>query len=276
MTLPVFQERRLVVVKNERLPAEARDAFAGYLKDPLASTTLVLFSEERKADPKDALVRAASAAGAICVFSPLKEGEAQERLQAEARKAGKTLAPEAAQALVAEAGTDWGILSQELEKALLYAGSSKEISAEAVLECLGYRKSSDPFALPRLIGARRLKESLSHLRRMLAEGKPDEQVFKALHQITNAVSRQFRAKRMLAAGLPPEEIFRSLRLNSWWDRDYLGNLARLGERRLVRDLSACLAAETALKSKSWLDPRIELEHLVVALCGADQALAAAS
>ena len=265
-TLPVFSERRLVIAANPRIPAEARQALAAYLKEPLASTTLVLMSEERKPDPKDALTRAASSAGAVCVFSPLKEEEAVERLRSKAKAAGRDISEEAASALVAEAGTDWGILSQELEKALLFSKPRNEVASEDVLQCLSYQKAADPFALTRLIQDRRLKESLAHLRRLFKDGKADEQAFRALSQISAAVAKQLRAKRMSAAGASPEEIFRALRLNAYYDRDYLSKLARLPERRLVRDLKSCLRTEAGLKSKSSLDPRIELEHLAVDLC----------
>lgn len=266
LTLPVFAERRLVVLESPKLLAEARAALAAYLQSPSPSTSLVLFSEERRIDPRDALVKAAAGAGAVCLFKPLREEDAVARLQAEARRAGKTISPEAAEALVAEAGTDWAILKQELEKAALFAGDAPEIGRDQVAACLGYHKAADPFALPRLIQARQLKAALAHLRRLFQEGKPDDQAFRALNQISSAVLKQLRAKRMLRAGRSEAEVFGALRLHSYWDRDYLSFLKRLSEARLRRDLSACLEAEVCLKSRSWLSAPQEIERLVVDLC----------
>ena len=138
LTLPVFSDKRLVIVRSPKLPAEARAIYADYLKSPSPSTTLVLLSEDRRPDKKDALAGAASAAGAACIFSPLTDEEAISRLTAEAKKAGKTLTQEAAEALVGEAGTDWGILAGELEKLVLFAGAGAELGAAAALQCLGY------------------------------------------------------------------------------------------------------------------------------------------
>jgi DNA polymerase-3 subunit delta len=266
MTLPVFSDRRLVVVESAKLPAEARTALAGYLKSPSPSTSLVLFSEERKLDIRDALIKAAAAAGAVCLFKPLREEDAMARLQAEARRIGKALGAEAAEALVAEAGTDWAILKQELEKAALFAAQAQEIGPEHIAACLGYQKNTDPFALPRLIQTRQLKAALTHLERLFQEGKPDDQAFRALSQISSSVHKQLRAKRMLKAGRSEAEIFSALRLNSYWDRDYLSFLKRLSEVRLRRDLGACLEAEVSLKSRSWLSAPQEIERLVVDLC----------
>ena len=264
MTLPVFSDRRLVIVRSPKLPAEARAIFAEYLKAPSATTTLVLLSEDRRPDKKDALANAAAAAGAACVFSPLTEEEAAGRLIGEARKAGKTMAPEAADALVGEAGTDWGILAGELEKLVLYVGAGTEIDAPAALQCLGYRKAADPWAFERLIQSRDLKTCLSQLAGLFADGKPEEIVFRALAQTRAAYLKQLKAKRMAKAGVPQRDIETKLRI--FYDSSFFTRAARVTDERLRRDLRRCLEVETDLKSKAWLDPKLELERLVVELC----------
>jgi DNA polymerase-3 subunit delta len=264
LTLPVFSDRRLVIVRSPKLPAEARAVYADYLKSPAASTTLVLLSEERRPDKKDALATAAAAAGAVCAFSPLTDEEAFERLLSEASKAGKTLAPEAAEALVAEAGTDWGILAGELEKAVLFAGKSADIGLEAVSASMGFRRAVDPWALEKLAQGRDLKACLAYLREAFADAKPEEVVFRSLAQVRNGYLKQLKAKRLLKAGMPQREI--ETRLRIFYDNAFFARAARVTEERLRRDLRRCLEVETDLKSKTWLDPKLELERLVVELC----------
>lgn len=264
MTLPVFADRRLVIVRSPKIPAEARAAFAEYLKSPSPTTTMILLSDDRRPDKKDALAAAASAAGAVGLFTPLGEGEAAERLIAEAKKSGKTLAPEAAEAIVGEAGVDWGILSGELEKLVLFAGAEPAIGLAAALQCLGYRKSADPWAFERLIQSRDLKACLTQLAELFADGKPDEVVFRSLAQIRGAYLKQLKAKRMLKAGLSPREIEQKLRV--FYDNGFFARAQRATEARLRRDLRRCLEVETDLKSKAWLDAKLELERLVVELC----------
>ncbi|MFI5361562.1 MAG: DNA polymerase III subunit delta [Elusimicrobiota bacterium] len=271
MTLPVFSDKRLVIVRSPKLPAEARAIFADYLKSPSPTTTLVLLSEDRRPDKKDALANAAAAAGAACIFSPLSEEEAVERLTAEAKKAGKILSADAAEAIVGEAGTDWGILAGELEKLVLYAGKGAEIDAAAALSCLGYRKSADPWALEKLAQARDVKACLGYLREAFADAKPDEVVFRSLAQVRNGYLKQLKAKRLLKAGLAPREIETKLRI--FYDNAFFARAARVTEERLRRDLRRCLEVETDLKSKAWLDPKLELERLVVELCSPTASIA---
>lgn len=264
LTLPVFADKRLVIVRNPKIPAEARAAFTEYLRSPSPTTTLVLLSEDRRPDKKDALAAAVADKGAVCVFSPLTEEEAVERLLAEAKKAGKNLDPDAAAALTEQAGTDWGILSGELEKALLFAGKATDIGMEAVSASMGFRKATDPWAFERLVSSRDLKACLTYLRDAFADAKPDEIVFRSLAQARAAYLKQLKAKRMLAAGLAPRDI--EIKLRIFYDRDFFQRAQRVTEQRLRRDLRRLLEVETDLKSKAWLDAKVEFESVVVELC----------
>ena len=264
LTLPVFADRRLVIVRSPKIPAEARAALAEYLSAPSPTTTLVLLSVDNKPDKKDALANAAASAGAVCVFAPLTEEDAVERLLAEAKKAGKNMDPAAAAALTDQAGTDWGILSGELEKAILFAGKSTEIGLEAVSASMGFRKATDPWAFERLVSARDLKACLTYLREAFADAKPDEVVFRSLAQARAAYLKQLKAKRMLKAGTSQREIEMKLRI--FYDRDFFARAQRVSEERLRRDLRRLLEVETDLKSKAWLDAKIEFEGIVVELC----------
>lgn len=264
MTLPVFSDRRLVIVRGSRIPAEAKALFIDYLKAPSVTTTLVLLSDERRPDKKDALAAAAAAAGAVAVFSPLDPEAAVRKLIEEAKRQGKELSAEAAEALVEESGTDWPVLAQELEKALLFAGKEKSVGLEAVGACLGYRKNIDPWAFEKLAQGRELKACMAYLNDLFSEDKPESVVFASLARCRTAYLKQLRAKRLLRQGLAQREI--ETRLRIFYDNGFFQRAGRVTEERLRRDLRRCLEVESDLKSKSWLDPRIELERLVVELC----------
>ncbi|MBI4679300.1 MAG: hypothetical protein HY748_17130 [Elusimicrobia bacterium] len=267
LTQPVFAERRLVIVSNPRIAARDPEPFIEYLKDPLATTTLVMVSDQRKPGAKDPLASLASSQGAVCVYYPLRDFEARARLAEETRKWGKSLAADAAELLVEEAGLDWHILRQEVEKAALFVGEARAISRDDVLACLGYRKGADPYILTRLVGRRELGPCLSHLRAIFSAGKAEDHAFPVLAQTRNVVAKQLRAMRLLREGAAPDSVLAALRIKDWGTYEgFLGWLRPLSERRLARDLAACARVEADLKSKTWLDPHQEVERLVVELC----------
>ena len=94
---------------------------------------------------------------------------------------------------------------------------------------------------------------------MIVDGK--------LYPLHLAVSRQWKAKRLLRGGAGEAMAAKTLRLHPYWDRDYFATLKRFTAARLGRDLRLCLRTEAALKSQSWLEPRIELERLAADLSG---------
>lgn len=262
LTPPMFSPRRLVVLRNAKLGVAERKALAEYLKDPLATTVLAVMSDDRRPDMKDSMTSAAAALGGVVWFKPMKEEDAQERLVEAAAKAKTTLDEDAARLLVQEAGTEWGILQAELEKMILFVKGRERIQKDDVVACLGYRQASNPFDFPRILQARDRVASLRQLRRLLAEGV---EPFRILYQISGTIQKQLKAKRLAASGRPEPQIFRELRLNEYYDRDYLRQLAKVSESRLIAELRACVDMEARLKSQSWLDAGIELERFVAAM-----------
>lgn len=259
LTNPMFADRRLVVIRGPKLPAELRKSLADYLGDPLKSTTLALFSDEKKADPRDPLIGACLSLGGCVLFKPLTEDEAAVRLQAEARAAGLTLDHEAAELIVAEAGTDWPILKAELDKAILFAKGRRKIAPEDAMACLGYRKESGPFDFSNAVQARDKKLALRVARRMLEEG---EDAFALLAALRSNINKQLKAKKMLKAGVAEAQIIRELRLHHYYGAEFVRKTAKLSEARVEFGARACLATEERMKSQSWLEPEIELERLI--------------
>ncbi len=259
---PVFADRRLVILRGTRLLAASKSALAAYLADPLLSTTLILQSDDKKPDGRDALASAAEKLGGVVIFAPMGEDEAAARLVSEAKKAGVDLEMEAADAIVEEAGTQWGILRAELDKVLLYAQGRKSVARADALACLGYRQSANPFDFPKLVLGRKRVEALELMDRLLAEGVSE---FQILGNVTRELNKLLKLRRMRAAGLAEAQIFRELRLHPYYGKETVRQADAANEPRLIKSLKLCVETEAALKSKSWLEPKIELERLVARL-----------
>lgn len=273
LTPSFLAPRRLVAVESGGLSAAGRVELAGYLEKPVETSILVLISDGKKSIAQEPLSRAVSAVGRVCHFFPLSENEAQSRLQAHARFAGKALGPGVAETLIGEVGSDWTLLRSELDKILTFIGESRRVEKADVQECLGYSRALDPFALARLIQKRANpavhEEVLADLSLRFAQGRKEDQVFGSLYQIMAAVNKQFKAVCLAKAGRPAPDIFKALRLHPSYDRDFLAVAQALGAKRLKIDLRECLETETRLKSQAWLDPAIELQVLVSRLCAHD-------
>ena len=263
-TPPMFSERRLVVVRRADFGAPALRTLAEYLRDPLASTVLVLASTAGWPDGKDPAAAAARSVGAVVSFRAMTADDAARRLKDEAKKMGFTLAPEAAELMVEESGSEWGVLRAELEKVALFVKDKGAASPEDAAACLGWRKRANVWDLPRAVQKRDAAAALDLVRGLIEEG---EDAYSLLPRIRGALNAQLKAKRLLKAGVPPDQAFFKLGLKKGWDAGFFDWTSKVKEPQLIKALRACLDVEADLKSKSWLDGDIELENLVLKACG---------
>lgn len=263
-TPPMFSEKRLVVVRRADFGAPALRLLAEYLRDPLASTVLVLASTSGWPDAKDPAAAAARALGGTVSFRAMGPDDAARRLREEAKKLGFELAPAAADLMVEESGSEWGVLRAELEKVALYVRGKPAATAEDAAACLGWRRKVNVWDFPRAIQKRDTAAALSLLKGLLEEG---EDAYSLLPKVRGALNTQLKAKRLLRSGVPQDQAFFKLGLKKGWDSAFFDWTAKVKEPHLVRALRACLETEADLKSKSWLDGAVELETLVLKACG---------
>lgn len=263
-TPPMFSERRLVVVRRADFGAPALRALAEYLRDPLPSTVLVLASTAGWPDAKDPAAAAARALGGVVSFRAMTPEDAARRLRDEAKRLGFALEADAAELIVEESGSEWGVLRAELEKLALFVKEKGAATAEDAAQCLGWRRRVNIWDFPRAIQKRDAHQALALLKGLLEEG---EDAYSLLPKVRGALNAQLKAKRLLKAGVPQDQAFYKLGLKKGWDAGFFDWTAKVKEPQLTRALRACLETEADLKSKSWLDGAVELETLVLKACG---------
>ncbi|MFA5162618.1 MAG: DNA polymerase III subunit delta [Elusimicrobiales bacterium] len=249
---PVFAERRLVLVRRAgALKADGREAVSEYLKNPLESTCLVLVAGGgegggRKGPRGPSLSALAAQAGAAVEFEALRPQEAQKWAAARAGEMGAKLPPEAAETLVESSGADLSALENEIAKLAAYKDGAA-ITSEDVLQCLGYAREAEPFALSDAISAGDGARALRAIDAALAAG---EEPVVLLAMMAKYAERMLRVKIMLSAGMEQGRIAAELGVKPY----YAGRLAAEGKARSERSLFAALnrllEADAALKSSS--------------------------
>ncbi|MBI5596288.1 MAG: DNA polymerase III subunit delta [Elusimicrobia bacterium] len=263
-TPPMFSDRRLVVLRRADLGAPDLRIIAEYLRDPLASSVLCMVSPAAWADAKDPAAAAAKSLGGLVTFRPLSDEDAARRLRDEAKRLGFTLEPEAAELMVEESGTEWGVLRSELQKVSLYVQGKGKATPEDAAGCLGWRRRTNVWDFPRAVQRRDAAAAVKMLHALLEEG---EDAYSLLPKVRSALSAQLKAKRLLKAGVTKDQAFFKLGLKPRWDAAFFDWAEKVKEPQLVKGLRACLDLEADIKSKSWLDPALELETLVLKACG---------
>lgn len=270
---PLFSGRRVAVVRRcEEAPW--LEILPRYLPDLPASTTLILVSGAETGGPaggrprKSALektLQAAGDAGRRYDFAPLKRCEALSYLQAEARRLGLTLTPEAADALQAKLGTDLAALVAELEKLAVYLGPAGGRADLADVEAVVGRTALDSsFVLVDAILAGNVSKALAALQDLFTAGETPQAL---LAQLAAQFRRVVQVKASGAENWPGVKLLRPLELGSAWAAEKVRDQARaMPLDRAERALALLLRADYRLKHRRGLVPEVELEVLAAELC----------
>lgn len=262
-TLPLASPRRVVVVRGAVDAAKGGlDWFVRYARRPTPTTCLVVaFDEALPAELR------AAPAGTIQEIpcQPLKAGALVAWLRQRAlRAAGKTLAPEAAQALAARTGPDLSRLAQLIDQLALFVGARAQITSQDVTALVGWSVEERVFAVVDAAVRRDRAAALRITRRLLEEdGAAPEEVLGALGK---HVRRLWQVARRREAGASPQQAVQAAGVPWSAQAAWMPLASRLSPATATRALERLLETDGQLKTGAGT-PLALLEPYVWELAG---------
>jgi DNA polymerase-3 subunit delta len=282
-TLPLFAERRLVVVKNppffkaakragREVPEEKEDkpAAAGetvllkYLKEPLSSTILV-FTTGEPVDKRKKIFKAVKEAGKAVDFTYLSRVDLARWLNQKAVKAGRKFADRALDDMLDAVGPSLQKLSVEFDKLLNYTAQSEVITRDDVRRLCPPGLEENIFAIVDAVGNRRCGEALSGIKDMLAAKEPP-------FKILSMISRQFRllmqVHDLTGRGCPARDIAVRLKIHPYVAQKLAAQCKNYSRESLTRAFQSLLDVDVAVKTGALeFYPAVELFILKLSVPG---------
>ena len=257
--VPVFAERRLVVVKAaEKLSARESEILLDCVNSPVESTTLVFVTP--KLDGRLKFSQALTRAAIMVDCAPLRDTQLPAWIAREAKEIGLRLEDAAAQLLQEACGPSLYGVRRELEKLASYVPADRSVTAGDIHMLRGINPGTSVFDLTFALGEGRRGRALSILARNLEAG---EAPLRILGSLAWQYRRLWKLKESLANGGREGEAARSLRMDPWKVRAFLD---RFSEPHLRAALRLFLDTDGKLKGGSGSRPRIVLERLLLKLC----------
>jgi DNA polymerase-3 subunit delta len=257
--MPVFAERRLVVVKAaERLSAADGAYLLDYLKNPVETTTLVFVSP--KLDGRLKLSQALARSAVTIECSTLRDAQVGSWVMDEAERMGVRLDEEVGQLLKESSGGSLYGLRRELEKLACYVPPDRVVTVADVLALRGMEPGASVFDLILSIAEGDRGGALSILARNLEAG---EAPLRILGSLAWQYRRLWKVKESLANGGREGEAGRILRMDPMKVRPFV---ARFSAEHLQAALHLFLEADGTLKGGGSGRPRIVLERMLLRLC----------
>mgnify|MGYP001255155377 CR=1 FL=1 len=267
---PFFGERRVVVGRNARFLSTAKtkqraehrpEELLRYVKEPLATTVLVLLVPEEKLDTRKKVVKALEKAARTVRCDPLEGKELERWVLERFKRLGVKPQPEAVRRLILRVGNNLRLLHNECAKLAVYSGTGGTVSAGDVDRMVPRTLEEDVFKLVDRAAGRKVEEALSILYDLL--NQREEPI-----RILALMIRQFRillqVKVLAAQGKSEREIASLLGLHP-----YPVKLARMQgkaytERQLRSLLLSAIETDQAVKSGK-IDKTLALERFLILL-----------
>jgi len=208
------------------------------------------------------------AAGDVEMLQDLMVAACNEAVKMVEAQTGVKLEPDAARELVDSLGGDMMMVSNELEKLILYVGEKKRITLGDVETMVLAAKQRSLYELTDAISSKDRVRALEMLDAMLSSGDGDEAAIghiymlaKTFRQMLVIVERNVRDQRMLWAAL-----WQGFRVPPFAADDIIRQARRYkSKRELTRGIRLVAKADLALRSNPP-GKRLILEKLVLDLC----------
>nr|MDD6336164.1 DNA polymerase III subunit delta [bacterium] len=260
-TLAWIAPKRVVIVKDYAplMSTKAKAADQGVLEDYLKAPemgTVLLFLCRGTVDKRSRLYKRLSGGEVYC--PPLKEAEAISWVQANAKRRGGAVEPQAARLMVAMVGIDAMALSQELDK-LLSASLGRSITVADVEALVTRNISYKVFQLADYAAEGDRARAVALLEDMLQAGEAPVYLMAML-------ARQYRqllmVRLMKDSGIPPAQMEQVLKVPSFAINRSLKQAMRYTLAQLKAAVTHLAGQDWAFKSGAVRDDRLALEEAV--------------
>jgi DNA polymerase-3 subunit delta len=264
-------------------------AIASYIKNPNPDALLILIADHisipadlrrMEMTDKDRYERIRETLGehlTLIEFARVEEGEAIKWLNETAAHHSTKIEPEASHELVDSLGGDMMMISNELEKLLLYVGEKKRITLGDVETMVLAAKQRTLYELTDALSSHNRAHSLEILDAMLSTGDGDEAAIGHLYMLARTfrqmlviLERNVRDTRALY-----QVLWQGFRIPPFAAEDVIRQSRRYKSRReLTRAIRLISRADAALRSNPP-SKRLILENLVLDLAAEPKQLAPA-
>lgn len=244
-TLPVFTEKRLVVIKNiESLDKDASEALVRYLKEPLESTVLTGIAAKLAKNTRLYKAFAQQHPKAIICCEPKKSWELPAHLIELARARGLKLEKLAAQELVSRLGDSTLMLDTELNKLQMALGKHATIKLEDVEARVARVAEVKPWDFLDALCERRVDKALSLFKLM-----PSQNLM-GLYVMTCSRIRELMIAKALSERGTPGMLAQELGMQAWQIKHHHRWAQAYTAAELEEILRAAAHCERLLKSTS--------------------------
>jgi DNA polymerase-3 subunit delta len=260
MTLPMFAERRVILVKRaEELLAEQLEQLIPYIKAPSPETCLVFHAS--KIDLRRKFFTELKKTDLLVEYKKLKDDQLSGFVKREADHHGKRMDPAANDLLVYYCGNSLREIVAQVEKLSTYVGQRGLITVDDVKAIVSDTKTDTVFELANALGNRSVERAVRQLQILLRDAD-------APYMMVGALARHFRQlcmiRELLDRKVSQDEISKCVKVNPYFLKGMISQAERFRVDEYRRII--LLLHEIDMGLKSGGRPGALFEMLLFEIC----------
>jgi DNA polymerase-3 subunit delta len=276
-TMPMMATRRWLLARNIHIwdsdkatkkPSSSKnsalspfDALSEYAETAGPSTVLVLVAS--KMDKRRKLYTTAKKMGWLVQCEALKRAELPGWIVERASLTKNPISRSVADLIAELAGPELSSVSDAVERVCLYVGSGKQVTEEAVTECVTKLRTASVWELVSSVGSRNIGRSLELLDDVY---DPQDRGLRLIGVLAWAARQLIRFEQATRSGMPPPDAAKAAGAPPFKARELAEQVKGFPQGALAHFVIRLKEADLALKGASRRPPRAIVEQMVLDLC----------
>ena len=256
-TLPLFADRRVLMIENSGFFKNKCDELADYMAAIPESTCFIFV--ETEIDKRSRLYKEVKKYGRIVEFGTQKEDTLMKWILGMLKKEGRNVTKETLQSFLAKTGSDMQLIKNELDKLIAYTEGRDVITTADVDHVCVAQTTNKIFDMVNAIAEGKQKQALELYEDLLSLKEPPMRI---LFLIARQFNQLYQVKLLAKEGMGGSEIAKQAGIVPFALKKYQAQAKSFTEEELRGAVEECVASEEAVKT-GMMNDRMSVELLIM-------------
>jgi len=243
LTMSLFDENKVIICENALVfsPAlKADSSFEDYLNNPNPNTIMIFTLNEEKLDERKKVTKLIKKNGVVKEFN-----ETNPNILVKELLKGYNISPSSISLLIQRVGSNLDILTNEVNKIILYKDNDKNITEEDILNLTHKTVDTDVFKLIDYIVTNDKKNALEVYYELIKRG---EEPLKIIIMLSNQFRIIYQSKVLKSKGYSEKDIADVLKIHPYRVKLALQKASKYSSKTLLKYLNDFADMDIGIKT----------------------------